>query len=154
MIHGHSRTGRCAAGLSRRPSVRASPGPSGARLREAVIPDWLTEAVRPRPAPVSWEAIVRAALAVCVPLSVGFMLGRREPRLLLAIAADTFSLIRTQEVRRPGSGCTAEDPEESARVFLLGAGADAEHLVQSGQLENPGHHRARADERQQAAVGA
>jgi len=63
-----------------------------ARLREAVVPgwlgealpDWLIEAVRPRPAPVPWGAMVRAALAVCVPLSVGFVAGRRDIGLLPA----------------------------------------------------------------------
>ena len=54
------------------------------RLREAVVPDWLTEAmpdwlteaVRPRPAPVPWGEMLRAALAICVPLSVGIAVGR------------------------------------------------------------------------------
>lgn len=64
-----------------------------ARLREAVVPgwltnampDWLTEAVRPKPAPVPWGAMVRAALAICVPLSVGIAVGRRDVGLLPAI---------------------------------------------------------------------
>lgn len=65
-----------------------------ARLREAVVPgrlaeampDWLTQAVRPKPAPVPWGAMIRAALAVCVPLSVGIVTGRREPWLVLALS--------------------------------------------------------------------
>jgi uncharacterized membrane protein YccC len=64
-----------------------------ARLREEVVPgwlaeavpDWLTEAVRPKPAPVPWGAMVRAALAICVPLSVGFVVGRRDIGLVPAI---------------------------------------------------------------------
>src|ERR1700733_4651822 len=64
-----------------------------ARLREAVVPgwladampDWLTEAVRPKPAPVPWGARVRAALAICVPLLAGIVAGRRDIGLLLAI---------------------------------------------------------------------
>src|SRR5580700_6221856 len=56
------------------------------RLREAVVPGWLakampgwlTEAMRPRPAPVPWGAMVRAALAICAPLSVGIVVGRRD----------------------------------------------------------------------------
>jgi uncharacterized membrane protein YccC len=64
-----------------------------ARLREAVVPgwladampDWLTEAVRPKPAPVPWGAMVRAALAICVPLLAGIVAGRRDIGLLLAI---------------------------------------------------------------------
>jgi uncharacterized membrane protein YccC len=41
------------------------------RVRQAVAPDWLIEVVRPRPAPVPWAAMVRAALAICVPLAAG-----------------------------------------------------------------------------------
>src|SRR5580692_8631299 len=63
------------------------------RLRAAVVPgwlaeampDWLTEAVRPKPAPVPWGAMVRAALAICVPLLAGIVAGRRDIGLLLAI---------------------------------------------------------------------
>jgi uncharacterized membrane protein YccC len=72
-----------------------------ARLREAVVPgrlaeampDWLTAAVRPKPAPVPWGAMVRAALAVCVPLSVGIVAGRRDIWLLLAIGGLTGTVI-------------------------------------------------------------
>src|SRR5258707_15089008 len=64
-----------------------------ARLRQAVAPDWLTEALpgwlteiaRPRPAPVPWGEMIRAALALGVPLSVGMVLGRRDMGLLPAI---------------------------------------------------------------------
>ena len=74
-----------------------------ARLREAVVPgwlaeampDWLTEAVRPKPAPVPWGAMVRAALAICVPLSVGIVVGRRDIGLLLAIGGLTGTVIDT-----------------------------------------------------------
>jgi uncharacterized membrane protein YccC len=74
-----------------------------ARLREAVVPgwladampDWLTEAVRSRPAPVPWGAMVRAALAVCVPLSVGIVSGRREPWLVLAVGGLVGTVIDT-----------------------------------------------------------
>src|SRR5277367_2034134 len=74
-----------------------------ARLREAVVPgrlaeampDWLTEAVRPKPAPVPWGAMVRAALAVCVPLSVGIVVGRREPWLVLAVGGLVGTVIDT-----------------------------------------------------------
>jgi FUSC-like inner membrane protein yccS len=73
------------------------------RLREAVVPgrlaeampDWLTEAVRPKPAPVPWGAMVRAALAVCVPLAVGIVAGRRDIWLLLAIGGLTGTVIDT-----------------------------------------------------------
>jgi uncharacterized membrane protein YccC len=74
-----------------------------ARLREAVVPgwlaeampDWLTEAVRPKPAPVPWGAMVRAALAICVPLSVGFVVGRRDIGLVPAIGGLTVTVSDT-----------------------------------------------------------
>jgi len=74
-----------------------------ARLREAVVPgwlaeampDWLTQAVRPKPAPVPWGAMVRAALAICVPLSAGFVTGRRDVGLVLAIGGLTGAIIDT-----------------------------------------------------------
>ncbi|HET9969989.1 MAG TPA: hypothetical protein VFQ68_17270 [Streptosporangiaceae bacterium] len=47
-----------------------------AAVRAAVVPGWLAEVVRPRSAPVPWPAMIRAALAICVPLSVAFALGR------------------------------------------------------------------------------
>jgi hypothetical protein len=72
-------------------------------LREAVVPGWLaeampywlTEAVRPKPAPVPWGAMVRAALAICVPLSVGIAVGRRDIGLVLAIGGLTGAVIDT-----------------------------------------------------------
>jgi uncharacterized membrane protein YccC len=74
-----------------------------ARLREAVVPgwlaeavpDWLTDAVRPKPAPVPWGAMVRAALAICVPLSVGFVVGRRDIGLVPAIGGLIGTVIDT-----------------------------------------------------------
>jgi uncharacterized membrane protein YccC len=74
-----------------------------ARLREAVVPgwlaeampDWLTEAMRPKPAPVPWGAMVRAALAICVPLSAGILAGRRDTGLVLAIGGLTGTVIDT-----------------------------------------------------------
>jgi uncharacterized membrane protein YccC len=74
-----------------------------ARLREAVVPgrlaeampDWLTQAVRPKPAPVPWGAMIRAALAVCVPLSVGIVIGRRDLGLVSAIGGLTGTVLDT-----------------------------------------------------------
>jgi uncharacterized membrane protein YccC len=43
-----------------------------ARVRDAVAPSWLIEAVRPRPAPVPTGLMIRAALAITVPLAAGF----------------------------------------------------------------------------------
>ena len=51
----------------------------------AAMPDWLTAAVRPKPAPVPWGAMVRAVLAICGPLSVGIVVGRRDIGLVVAI---------------------------------------------------------------------
>ena len=51
-------------------------GGRAAAMRAAVVPEWLTEVVRPRPAPVPWPEMIRAALAICVPLSVSLALGK------------------------------------------------------------------------------
>jgi uncharacterized membrane protein YccC len=72
-------------------------------LREAVVPGWLaeampawlTEAVRPKPVPVPWGAMVRAALAICLPLSVGIVVGRRDIGLVLAVGGLTGAVIDT-----------------------------------------------------------
>ncbi|MGH3299815.1 MAG: FUSC family protein, partial [Trebonia sp.] len=77
--------------------------PGGVRLREAVVPDWLTdvmpgwltEAMRSRPAALPWEAMVRAALAICVPLSVGIAAGRRDIGLLPALGGLLGTMIDT-----------------------------------------------------------
>ena len=45
-------------------------------LSAVVVPEWLAEIVRPRRAPVPWPEMARAALAICVPLSVSFAAGR------------------------------------------------------------------------------
>jgi uncharacterized membrane protein YccC len=79
---------------------------STARLREAVVPgwlaeampDWLAEAVRPKPARVPWGAMVRAALAVCVPVSVGIVVGRRDIGLVPAIGG---LLVTVTDTRGP-----------------------------------------------------
>ncbi len=54
-------------------------GATAARsLRAVVVPEWLAEVVRPRRAPVPWPEMARAALAICVPLSVAFAAGPRS----------------------------------------------------------------------------
>jgi hypothetical protein len=40
-----------------------------------VVPGWLAEVVRPRRAPVPWPEMIRAALAICVPLSASYAAG-------------------------------------------------------------------------------
>jgi len=54
-------------------------------MRAMVVPDWLVEVVRPKPAPLPWPDMVRAALAICVPLSVGFAVGKGTLGVLPAI---------------------------------------------------------------------
>jgi uncharacterized membrane protein YccC len=44
-------------------------------VRDVVVPGWLAEVVRPRRAPVPWPEMTRAALAICVPLSVAYAAG-------------------------------------------------------------------------------
>jgi uncharacterized membrane protein YccC len=46
------------------------------RARAAVVPDWLAEVMRPKRAPVPWPAMLRATLAICVPLSAALAAGR------------------------------------------------------------------------------
>ena len=46
-----------------------------AAVRAVVVPDWLAEVVRPKPAPPPWPQMVRALLAVCLPLSISLALG-------------------------------------------------------------------------------
>jgi uncharacterized membrane protein YccC len=45
-------------------------------VRDIVVPGWLAEVVRPRRAPVPWPEMIRAALAICVPLSASYAAGR------------------------------------------------------------------------------
>jgi uncharacterized membrane protein YccC len=51
----------------------------------ALFPGWLVEVVRPRPAPVPWWTMLRAAIAICVPMSAGIASGERPLGLLIAI---------------------------------------------------------------------
>ena len=51
-------------------------GGRAAAVRAAVVPEWLAEVVRPRPAPVPWPEMIRAVIAICVPLSASLALGK------------------------------------------------------------------------------
>ncbi len=53
-------------------------------MRAAVVPDWLAELVRPKPAPLPWPDMIRSALAICVPLGVAFAVGKTSIGLLPA----------------------------------------------------------------------
>ena len=54
-------------------------------MRDAVVPEWLAEVVRPRRAPVPWPEMIRAALAICVPLSAALALGKSSLGVLPAM---------------------------------------------------------------------
>jgi len=50
-----------------------------------IIPAWLLAAVRPRPAPVPWAEMLRAGIAICVPMAAGIASGQRALGLLIAM---------------------------------------------------------------------
>jgi uncharacterized membrane protein YccC len=54
-------------------------------VRAAIVPDWLAELVRPKPAPLPWPDMIRSALAVCVPLGLAFAVGKTTIGLLPAL---------------------------------------------------------------------
>jgi uncharacterized membrane protein YccC len=56
-----------------------------ARLRSAVVPDWLTEVVRVRQVAVPWASMIRAGIAICAPLAVWIALDQRALGLLIAM---------------------------------------------------------------------
>jgi uncharacterized membrane protein YccC len=61
-------------------------------MRAAIIPDWLAELVRPKPAPLPWPDMIRAALAICVPLGAAFAVGKTTIGLLPAMGGLLGSL--------------------------------------------------------------
>lgn len=72
------------------------------------MPGWPAEVVRPRRAPVPWPDMIRAALAICVPLSVAIAAGQRAPGLLIAMGGLVGTVVDTggpylARVRRVGS---------------------------------------------------
>jgi uncharacterized membrane protein YccC len=62
-------------------------GVQAAAVRAAMVPDWLAEVVRPKRAPVPWPEMLRAVLAICVPLSASLALGRGTLGVLPATGA-------------------------------------------------------------------
>jgi uncharacterized membrane protein YccC len=54
-------------------------------MRAAIVPDWLAELVRPKPAPLPWPDMIRSALAICVPLGTAFAVGKTSIGLLPAL---------------------------------------------------------------------
>jgi uncharacterized membrane protein YccC len=61
-------------------------------MRAAVVPDWLAEVVRPKPAPLPWPDMTRAALAICLPLGIAFAAGKTSIGLLPAMGGLLGSL--------------------------------------------------------------
>lgn len=73
-----------------------------------VVPDWLTEVMRPKKADPPWGTMLRAVLAIWVPLAAGFITGHRDIGLLpamgglMSIMIDNGGTFRAR-VRRVGS---------------------------------------------------
>ena len=72
-------------GEQRGPALIRTLGGRAATVRAAVVPDWLAEVVRPKPAPLPWPNMIRAALAICLPLSVAFGVGKASIGILPAM---------------------------------------------------------------------
>lgn len=64
------RAGPSAGDLMRRPP--AAQWRAAARPDWAALPAWLAEVARPEPVPPPWPLMIRAVLAIGVPLSAGF----------------------------------------------------------------------------------
>jgi uncharacterized membrane protein YccC len=60
-----------------------------------VVPDWLAEVARPKKVPVPWGTMVRAVLALWVPMAVAFATGRQELALLPAMGGLLSIMIDT-----------------------------------------------------------
>jgi uncharacterized membrane protein YccC len=89
----HDYVGHAAAArvpLDRRPAGLKKPPRVPAR---AMPPPWLVEVVRPVPAAPPWAAMLRAALAVCGPLALGYILGALPASLIAAIGGLLGSVV-------------------------------------------------------------
>jgi uncharacterized membrane protein YccC len=60
-------------------------GPAVADRLTAAVPGWLMAAARTRSTPVPWRQMLRAAIAICLPVSAGIATGQRELGLLTAM---------------------------------------------------------------------
>jgi fusaric acid resistance family protein len=75
---------------------------------DGVVPDWLAEVMRPKKVPTPWATMVRAVLAIWVPLAIGLLTGHLIIGLLPAIGGlmsimiDTGGPLRAR-VRRVGT---------------------------------------------------
>src|SRR5271170_3458778 len=50
-----------------------------------IVPAWLVTAVQPKRAPVPWPEMLRAGIAICVPMAAGIAAGQRVLGLLIAV---------------------------------------------------------------------
>jgi uncharacterized membrane protein YccC len=83
---------RRAALIRTRAAVRATMMPD---WLSAAVPEWLADVVRPKPVRPPWPAMIRAALAICVPLSVAFIVGKPTLGVLPAIGGLLGTLVDT-----------------------------------------------------------
>ena len=58
-----------------------------------VIPRWLVEVVRPRPAQPPWPRMIRTPLAICLPLAAGMLTGHTSVGLLIAVGGMVSSMV-------------------------------------------------------------
>ena len=100
----------CAAAESdeRSRALTRTVGDRAAAVRAAVVPDWLAEVVRPKRAPVPWPEMIRAVLAICVPLSASLALGQGTLGVLPAMGGLLGTMADTggpylSRVKRVGS---------------------------------------------------
>jgi uncharacterized membrane protein YccC len=59
----------------------------------AAVPEWLQAAVRTRRTSVPWPQMLRAAIAICLPVSAGIAAGQRELGLLTAMGGLLGTLV-------------------------------------------------------------
>ncbi|HKD89165.1 MAG TPA: FUSC family protein [Streptosporangiaceae bacterium] len=89
----------------------SSGGPTVADWLIDAVPEWLAAAARPQRSPVPWPDMVRAILAIGLPLVAGLELGEKEPGLLVAlggllgVAVDNGGAIRARTLRVGSAAC-------------------------------------------------
>jgi uncharacterized membrane protein YccC len=75
------------------------------------VPEWLAAAARPQRSPVPWPDMLRAILAISLPLAAGMELGQKAPGLLVAlggllgVAVDNGGAIRARTLRVGSATC-------------------------------------------------
>ena len=89
-----------------------------------IVPAWLLTAVRPRPAPVPWAEMLRAGIAICVPVAAGIASGQRVLGLLIAMGG-LLGIV----VDNGGAYATRLRRVSSAAVFGGAAGLTVGSLI-------------------------